>query len=263
VNRLRILGLLLLVVAGVVGCPPVKNAAKLNEYDGQLRGLRTAGDSGEAKAKRAAIAKQALSTAQTMNPTTNDEKFDQVAWYRLAAVASVEAQSLGAPTLAPSSDGGTAACAALPNGPASRPLDCTLVRLAFPIGVVQDLDAKALTLTTKRDAARAAGQRLGPDDLTEARRLFGGFESELDRVTKIATSLPPGLDPAFKRSVENDEVAIYCRLPPIIRTALAADGQTVDTVKPLSDRKEAARKKIEPRLGTINCMNPGPMALPQ
>jgi hypothetical protein len=248
---------------GAAACATVEHAHGLNDLDGQLLQLRTS-TATDADASRAKIAANALSTAQAMRPAKPEEQLDQVGWYRLAAVASVEAHGLGAKTLGPSSDGGGSACDALPSKDASAPRDCTLVRIAFPIGVVQDLDGKAATLTAKRDTVRAAGQKLGPDDLATVNRLFDGYQSELTRVGRIAAGLPPGLDTRFTQSVDDDQRAIYCRLPTMIRTALAVDGQNQDTVQPLSNRKDAARQQLEPRLGAIDCLNPGgAVALPQ
>ena len=248
---------------GAAACATVEHAHGLNDLDGQLIQLHTS-TATDADAARAQIAANALSTAQAMRPAKPEEQLDQVAWYRLAAVASVEAHGLGAKTLGPSSDGGGTACNALPSKDASAPRDCTLVRLAFPIGVVQDLDGKAATLMAKRDTVRATGQKLGPEDLAMVNRLFDGYESELSRVGRIAGAMPPGLDPRFTQSVDDSQRAIYCRLPPMINTALAVKGQNQDTVQPLSDRKDAARRQLEPRLGAINCLNPGgAVALPQ
>jgi hypothetical protein len=255
----------MLVVLGMAlaGCPPVQRSATLNELDGKLRVL-SGSPAGNADADRAKIAAEALSTAKAIRPGTPAEQLEQVAWYRLAAVASVEAREQGEGTLGPSRDGGAAACDALPNEDASAPRDCTLVRLTFPIGVVQNLDRKAAPLLAKRDAARAAGQKLEAADLPEIKRLFAGYDGELERLTKIAGALPAGLDPRFAQSIGDDQRAIYCRLPTMISTALAVQGQDQDTVRPLWKRKDAARQALEPRLGAIDCMNPGrAVALPQ
>jgi hypothetical protein len=244
---------MLLVAAVAVACTQIPRGTRLNQLDAQLRDLHASPGDG-ASAERAKIAAEALATARSMRPSKPEERQDQIAWYRLAAVASVEARADGTATLDASAREGGAACDALPGGDPSAPRDCTLVRLAYPLGVTHALDRRASALETKRDAARTAGTKLGPPDLREAQQLFDGYESELGRVSAIAAKMPrQQLPPAFVASVETDECALYCRMAPVIRSALAVDGQSQDTVQPLVRRKEAARRTLEARLGVIDC----------
>jgi hypothetical protein len=245
------------VVASLVGCV---GPHKLKDFDDGLNAcmpdLRTASGGGACRTRVAKIAQDAL--AEARQPRSDQAM--TVSFYRVAAVASAEAGPLGTATLPPAADEGASACDRLPQKDASAPRDCTLVRLAMPLGVGRELASQATALIAKRDGNGAAAGgavhgKLPASDARAARDLFSGFEAQTKKVCDVASTMPrPLLAPEFVKSVEGMQRALYCWTSKSYSLVLDVQDETLDTTTALAQRKQALRQLVEGQLGgAIDC----------
>jgi hypothetical protein len=214
---------------------------QLNELQGQLR----QGADAEVRAELGNLATRALASARKLNARPDEA----VPWYRVAAVASVEAGPQGENPLFPSVDGGKMACDRLPQQDASLPRDCGLIRLALPVGVAKDLAGDLTEMNTRR-----GGGQLPASDLLAVTKLYDGFEVQADKVGHIRAAMTAPVVPAeLKTTAENQRRVIYCWALKSYSLAFDVEGTTPQNLAALTARKTALRTRTEGELGPIHC----------
>lgn len=245
------------VVASLIGCV---DARRLNRLDGALKPCMSQlrSSTGGGNDCQASIAKTARESLAAARETRSDQAMT-VSFYRIAAVGSVEAGPLGSSTLPQAADEGAAACDRLPQKDASAPRDCSLIRLALPLGVGRELAAQTQELIAKRDrngiGAGAAGRGTLPaSDSGAVRNLFGGFEAQTQKACDVASTMPrPLLAPAFVQNVTGIQRALYCWTSKTYSLVFDVDGESDATTTTLAQRKQALRQLVEGEVGTIDC----------
>ena len=125
----------------------------------------------------AALARDADAAAQK-----DAEPLDRVALYRVAAVASWQAGEAGERLVLPVTDAGIASCEALPSKDQAAPRDCSLIRLAAPLAVQDDL---------ARDLVKLQGQLQQLEDNHRRQcSTLTGAEQERCRAARAKLRLP-------------------------------------------------------------------------
>jgi hypothetical protein len=212
---------------------------KLRRLDGQLNDLYTLKvealqrnqDAAPAESQLAAVANDARAQAADCG----DPK-DRIALYRVAAVAAWQAGPLGARLVAPISADGIAECDALPakDQPAR---DCSLIRLAEPMAVQDQLARQLVTL--QRQLPPVPGAKLPSADLAPVQQLFDGFENQFERVSKVRDGLA-NLDvpAAFKLQTERELARIYCNAVAAWSLSGSVEGVSLQSLTASGERKE-------------------------
>ncbi|HUQ09601.1 MAG TPA: hypothetical protein VM146_04740 [Steroidobacteraceae bacterium] len=122
-----------LSVVALAGCPstPVRNALDTLELDKQLDELLKKEPSSGVSDQLATLSKQASAQGDA-----STDAAAAVSFYRISATAAWGAGPPQDTRLLPVSDKGTAACSRLPDGDASQPRDCAILRMAPTLAVL-------------------------------------------------------------------------------------------------------------------------------
>ena len=256
------------VVASLVGCFDARRLKRLDE------GLKPCvsqarSSTGADNACQTSVAKIAQESLAAARETRGDPAMT-VSFYRVAAVASVEAGPLGSSTLPQAADEGAAACDRLPQKDASAPRDCSLIRLALPLGVGRELAAQTQEFIAKRDrngsgAGTAGRGTLPASDSRAVRNLFDGFEVQTQKVCDVASTMPrPLLPPKFVQNVAGIQRSFYCWTSKTYSLVFDVDGESDVTTTTLAQRKQALRQLVEGQVGPIDCRTvPSDVPVPQ
>jgi len=183
-----------LTASWLASCEPVTTVGKL---DARLNSAPSAKE-------LAALAQEARDAAQE----TTDAK-DRVAYYRIAAVAAWQAGSFGQGAVLPISVAGAEACAALPAQDQSAPRDCSLIRLAAPLAVQDDLARDLIKL--QHQLPPTPGAKLPATDFAPLQKMFDQFETQFNKVSVIRAGFS-NLDLPSKFTVGTDRrwLIIFC-----------------------------------------------------
>jgi hypothetical protein len=211
--RPRRTSLVLLVVASTLfalegcGCP-----RKLDGLNTQLQelyvlkmqalGANPPASTAETEAKLAAVAhdaEQGAKECQDLAP----------AFYRVAAVAAWQADGAGAALVNPIGTQGIAVCEALPAKDNSAPRDCTLIRIAPPMALQDELTKTQLVL--RRRAEQSADGTLPADTLSELRKLLQGYADAARQLTAIRRQERGLSSPqALLDQTDRQRLIVYC-----------------------------------------------------
>jgi hypothetical protein len=221
----------------LAGCRPVTTVGKL---DARLTSAPNAQD-------LAALAQEARNAAQQ----ATDPK-DRVAYYRIAAVAAWHAGAPGKAAVLPISAAGAAACDALPAKDMTAPRDCSLIRLAAPLAVQDDLARDLITL--QHQLPGTPGAKLPAADFARLQKLFTQFETQFDQVAAIRAGLAH-LDVRPELTVGTDRrwLIIYCNA--VKAWSLSGDVEDVPMAEfsDMAQRKKTMSERLEAHGVTNDC----------
>ena len=215
----------------------------------------------------AALARDADAAAQK-----DAEPLNRVALYRVAAVASWQAGEAGERLVLPVTDAGIASCEALPGKDQAAPRDCSLIRLAAPLAVQDDLARDLVklqgqlqqlednhrrqcsTLTgAEQERCRAARAKLPAADLSLVQNLFASFEMQFEKVSSIRSGLANlDVDDAFRRKTDRQRVIIYCNAVKAWSLSGDVDGGA-SSFMAMAGRKKAMTDRLESEVLTSDC----------
>lgn len=168
-----------------------------------------------------------------------------VSFYRIAAVSAWQAGPAGESDLTPIYDAGVAACEKLPQQDASAPRDCTLIRLSLPYAV-HDKARRQLDAIDARVEALPAGGSLPATEEPTIERLFGDLERQLEKVNGLrARAKTLSAPPELVESIDVRRKDMFCSVTLAFRDLRAVQGNTLTTLKPMTQRKEVLRLRLK------------------
>lgn len=185
----------------------------------------------------------ALATQATAAAAQATDQQNRVAFYRVAAVAAWQAGDAGASSVLAISDAGAAACDRLPQGDRAAPRDCSLIRLAAPLAVQDDL-ARAL-IGFQRELAASGRPQLPASDHTPVQGLFDGFETQFDKVSTIRGGLADlDVPAAFTSKTDRQRVIMYCNAVKAWSLSADVEGATLGSFTAMADRKKQMANRL-------------------
>ncbi|HUP10183.1 MAG TPA: hypothetical protein VMU47_23730 [Caldimonas sp.] len=249
---------------------------QLTQDQAELTSCRQANlDCGPVQQRLVQIAREAnQEAASTKNPK------DAVSAYRIAAVAAWQAGLAGKDLVLPVTSAGTAACDALPQKDKDAPRDCSLIRLALPMAVQDEIALKLIDLKKERDEAQRRHERhcqdlqgdeaaachatrgkLPATDLSTETTMFNDLESQFTKVSDIRAGLHDlDLPAEFTTQTDAQRSIIYCNA--VADWRLTADTEGGDqTFHDLAPRKQAMLQRLQQDKVDPNCG--GFLAAPQ
>jgi len=193
------------MAAAGCGCPRQLDGLRkeLDElYAAKLQAVSASQSVAVTEAKLAAVAahaQQGAAECKEMAP----------AFYRVAAVAAWQADGAGAALMNPISTQGIAACAALPAKDNTAPRDCTLIRIAGPMALQDELTAKQLAV--RKQAEQSSNGKLPASDLPQLRQLLEGYVAASTQLAAVRQGAR-GLDSpqTLLEQTDRQRLIIYC-----------------------------------------------------
>ena len=259
------------IVLTASGCSATKLVPldnQLNSDEAQLISARQSGrDTAPIQRQLAQVARDALHAA-----TDSGNQKDAVAFYRVAAVAAWQAGGDGTTLVPQVSDAGIAACDALPQKDKDAPRDCSLIRMALPMSVQDEIALKLRDFRKRRAAAqqaheshcrelqgtesaacRATRGKLPATDLAAEERMFTDLETQFSKVSEIRDGLRDlDVPPDFTMQTDAQRLIIYCNA--VVAWRLTADTETGETLfNTLATRKAAIAQRLQESGVATNC----------
>ena len=215
----------------------------------------------------ATLARDAEAAAQK-----DADPLNRVALYRVASVAAWQAGGAGEGLVLRVTDAGIATCEALPGKDQSAPRDCSLIRLAAPLAVQDDLARDLVqlqgqlqqledshrrqcsTLTgAEQERCRAARPKLPAADLAQVQNLFASFEMQFEKASTIRSGLANlDVDDVFRRKTDRQRVIIYCNAVKAWSLSGDVDGGA-SSFMAMAGRKKAMTDRLESEALTSDC----------
>lgn len=227
---MRISPLLLSLLAALTlnGCSTtgVKDPASILSLDQQLEALleRKSAPTNPAGEDRRIVDEKlgALADAARARADAAAEAPAAVSLYRIAATAAWGAGPPHNTRLLPISDKGGAACARLPNGDASQPRDCALLRLAPTLAT---LDEQSEIVRRLRDA----GPTIPSGQMTSALDAVGGVARNIKALLEkrsVSGALPESFDDYLEANLNGR----FCMLQGLVGR-IDASGASADQME--------------------------------
>jgi hypothetical protein len=168
-----------------------------------------------------------------------------VSFYRIAVVSAWQAGPAGESELTAIYDAGVATCERLPQQDASAPRDCTLIRLSLPYAV-HDRARRQLDPIDARVEALPPGSALPATEGPAIQRLFGDLERQLVKVSDLrARAKTLAAPPELIASIDARRQQMFCSVTLAFRDLRAVQGNTLTTLKPVTQRKEVLRLSLK------------------
>jgi hypothetical protein len=255
--NLPTLSIILALCLALSGC--VGN--RLRELDGKLNHLSD-------PSQLAALAKEADAAARE----TEDPR-DRAGFYRVAAVAAWQAGEAGERLVLSVTDAGIATCEGLPNKDQTAPRDCSLIRLAAPLAVQDDLARDLVQFQGKlqqlegdrqqrcsvlagdeRARCLAARAKLPAADLSPVQSLFSGFETQFEKVSTIRSNLANlDVDETFRRKTDRQRVIIFCNAVKVWSLSADVEGASMSSFTTMAQRKQRMAGRLDGDSLTSDC----------
>jgi hypothetical protein len=173
----------------------------------------------------------------------------------------------------PVTDAGIATCEGLPNKDQAAPRDCSLIRLAAPLAVQDDLARDLVQFQEKLkqlvedhqqrcgalggdDRARclATPTKLPAADLSPVQNLFGGFETQFEKVSTIRSGLTHlAVDDTFRRKTDRQRVIIFCNAVRAWSLSADVEGASMTSFTMMAGRKQAMADHLDSDALTSDC----------
>jgi hypothetical protein len=241
---------------------------QLNADQSKMVSTRQAGgNTAPMQQQLAQVARDAIAQA-----TAAKNPKDAIAFYRIASVAAWQAGPEGTTLVQQATDGGAAACDALPQKDKDAPRDCSLIRLAMPMAVQDETAVKLMALRKQRDDAqhnhdlhcqelqgaeatpcRATRGKLPATDLPTERMMFDDLKTQFTKVSNVRDNLRTlDVPPAFTKQTDAQRVIIYCNA--VVAWRLTADTEGgADTFNELTPAKTAMAQQLQDSGVAANC----------
>jgi hypothetical protein len=198
---------------------------------------------------------------------------DRAGFYRIAAVAAWQTGKAGNSLVFSVSDAGIATCEGLPNQDQAAPRDCSLIRLAAPLAVQDDLARDLAQFQGKlkqledthhqrcgalagdeRARCLAARAKLPAADLSPVQSLFGGFETQFEKVSTIRSRLTNlDVDDTFRRKTDRQRVIIFCNAMKAWSLSADVEGASMSSFTAMAGRKKAMEDRLHSDSLTSDC----------
>ncbi len=272
--------LAVVVVAVVAGCSVFAKGGSrdLSTLTGEYNSLQARRGQAPAGPQRTAVETQLaeLGRQAAAGGDAAQDPMSAVAYYRLAVLAAWQAGTAGEHDLLTFSDAGGNRCSQLPNHDASRPGDCSMIRLAAVLAVVdsvqrelrpiqakldglqQDHQQRCATMApAERDACTQAPVKLPAADGATLQHIFGQFETQFDKATTLRASLDglAGVDQSLKDAADTDRAIIYCSAVTAWSRMLDVDGVSTSTTEfvDMTTRRNAMRTRLQQGGNAVDC----------
>ena len=154
------------------------------------------------------------------------------------------------------SEQGTAACARLPQGDASRPGDCSILKLATILAVVDSQQRHLRAIQAELDRLRQANAaaKLPPETRPKLEHIFDGFETQFGKTTQLRREMDKlGVDQSLKDTTESDRAVVYCSATTSLSRLLDVQGVTPQSIQPMIERNNAMKGQIEQTGRAVDC----------